>query len=675
MTLKGVGEMIQRRNRWKLATWSQEQELLATQLSKQLTIPTLVTKLLIQRGYDNAETIESFLYGTPANMHDPYLLAGMSEAVERIMLAKQQGEKVRIYGDYDADGVSSTSLLYFTFAELGLNFDYYIPHRMLEGYGLNKGAIDKAKQEGITLIVTVDTGISAYEEVEYAKLLGIDVVITDHHEPPEQLPQAVAVVNPKQLHCSYPFKGLAGVGVAFKLATALLDGAPMQWSGIVALGTIADLMPLQDENRIIVSYGLAELRKGEQIGFNALAEACGIKMGELSAMNIGFGIAPRINAAGRLKHAKQAVELITSSSEQEAIQLATELDHLNKERQLIVETMIQEAEAQWQSKLQAVQLANQSEPNVIVLAQEGWNVGVIGIVASKMLERYYKPVIVFGIDAEKGTAKGSARSIEGYDLHAALTECDSLLEHYGGHQAAAGMTVLIENLPKLETELDKLALQWLTDEDWIPKLKIDLACDLQEITLDTINQLSLLEPFGMSNPSPRILVKHSNLAERRAIGKEGKHLKMLLKDQQMTLDVIGFGMGDYAKQLSVSEPIEVVGELSINEWNSIRKPQLQLQDLHVEKEELKVFPSREQFGIIYQYVRKQGIVPKRGVYEKLSKISGLANVEIDLILEVFEELGFININSYQIQAIPSPQKKDLASSARYNSAKLHFEAK
>ncbi|HIW31450.1 MAG TPA: single-stranded-DNA-specific exonuclease RecJ, partial [Candidatus Paenibacillus intestinavium] len=653
---------------------SQEDEKLATQLSKQLTIPTLVTKLLIQRGYTNVDSIEAFLYGTPAQMHDPYLLAGMNEAVQRILLAKEQGEKVWIYGDYDADGVSSTSLLFFTFAELELQFDYYIPHRMLEGYGLNKGAIDKAHQAGVALIVTVDTGISAYEEVEYAKQLGIDVVITDHHEPPEQLPQAAAVVNPKQLHCPYPFKGLAGVGVAFKLATALLKGAPMQWSGIVALGTIADLMPLEDENRIIVSYGLAELRKGEQIGFSALAEVCGINISELSAANIGFGIAPKINAAGRLKHAKQAVELIISSSQQEAIQLATELDYLNKERQLIVETMVQEAEAQWQGKLQAAGQAGQSAPNVIVLAQEGWNVGVIGIVASKMLERYYKPVIVFGIDAEKGTAKGSARSIEGYDLHAALTECDSMLEHYGGHQAAAGMTVRIENLPQLESELDSLAVRWLTEEDWIPKLKIDLSCDLQDITLDTIKQLSLLEPFGMSNPSPRILVKHTSLAERRAIGKEGKHLKLLLKDQQLTLDVIGFGMGDYAKQLIVAESLEVVGELSINEWNSIKKPQLQLQDIHVPKEVIKVFPTREQFGIIYQYIRKQGIAPKRGLYEKLSMLSGLQNVEIELIVTVFEELGFIINHAHQIEALASPQKKDLASSSRYNNAKLHFEA-
>lgn len=665
--------MIQRRNRWQLATWSLEKDKLANQLSKQLSIPTLVTKLLIQRGYDNTDDIEAFLYGTPAQMHDPYLLAGMKEAVERIMLAKQQSEKVRIYGDYDADGVSSTSLLYYTFAELGLKFDYYIPHRMLEGYGLNKGAIDKALQEGINLIVTVDTGISAYEEVEYANSLGIDIVITDHHEPPEQLPEAIAVVNPKQEHCLYPFKGLAGVGVAFKLATALLEKAPMQWSGIVALGTIADLMPLEDENRIIVSYGLNELRKGGQLGFNALADICGIQISELSASNIGFGIGPRINAAGRLKHAKQAVQLLTSSSEQEAIQLAAELDYLNKERQQIVETMVQEAESQWQHKLQEAREAGKEAPHVIVLAQEGWNVGVIGIVASKMLERYYKPVIIFGIDGEKGTAKGSARSIEGFDLHAALTQCDELLEHYGGHQAAAGMTVTLENLPRLEKALDALAVQWLSEEDWIPKLKIDLACELSDITLETIKQLSLLEPFGMSNPSPRVLVRQSNVADRRAIGKEGKHLKLLLKDRQRSLDVIGFGMGEFATKLAIQEPIEVVGELSINEWNSKSKPQLQLHDLDVQKEPIKVFPTREQFGIIYQYIRKHGVLPREGLYDTLIKLSGLAVAEIELILEVFVELRFITFTPNHIQAAASPQKRDLASSARYYSAKLQFE--
>lgn len=666
--------MVSRKSRWQLASWSDDLEELAKRLSKKLSIPTLVTKLLIQRGYRDEASIETFLYGTTALLHNPFELAGMQVAVERIKQALDRKEKVRIYGDYDADGVSSTSLLCYTFERLGLDYDYYIPHRMLEGYGLNCEAIDKAKQEGVNLIVTVDTGISAYEEVEYATSIGIDIVVTDHHEPPEQLPQAVAVVNPKQGHCPYPFKGLAGVGVAFKLATALLEKPPMEWSGIVALGTIADLMPLEGENRILVSYGLAELRKGEHIGFNALAEASGVNIVECSATKIGFALAPRINAAGRLKHAKLAVQLLTSKLEQEAIELATQLDYLNKERQQIVEEMVLEAEAQWLTKKQLAEKNGQAEPDVIVVAKEGWNVGVIGIVASKLLERYYKPVLVFGIDEQAGSAKGSARSIEGFDLHAALTACEDLLLHYGGHQAAAGMTLETEKLKQLEIRLSELAKQWLTEEDWIPTLSIDLACELSEVSIETIDQLSLLEPFGMNHPSPRVLIKSATLSERKVIGKEGKHLKLQLKDRGKTLDVIGFGMGEYEQALKQHDRLQVVGELSINEWNSIRKPQLQLFDLHVEKDRLRVFPSREQFGIIYQYIRKQGIIAKAGLTEKLSSLSGLGRAEIELIIDVFEELHFIVRTPTHIEAVTTPQKRELTSSARYKHAWLQFEA-
>ncbi|MCM3632413.1 MULTISPECIES: single-stranded-DNA-specific exonuclease RecJ [Paenibacillus] len=666
--------MVNRRNRWQLASWSDEFEQLAKRLSKQLSIPTLVTKLLIQRGYRDEASIEAFLYGTTASLHDPFQLADMEKAVKRIMLALERNEKVRIYGDYDADGVSSTTLLCYTFDRLGLQYDYYIPHRMLEGYGMNRAAIDKAKQEGVELIVTVDTGISAYDEVNYAASLGIDVVVTDHHEPPEQLPQAYAVVNPKQEHCPYPFKGLAGVGVAFKLATALLDKPPMEWSGVVALGTIADLMPLEDENRILVSYGLAELRKGEHIGFNALAEASGAQIEELTATKVGFGLAPRINAAGRLDHASIAVQLLTSMDKKKAEQIAAQLDALNKERQEIVEEMVVEAEEQWQRKKQLALEHNEQEPSVIVVAQTGWNVGVIGIVASKLLERYYKPVLVFGIDGETKTAKGSARSIEGFDLHAALSECEELLLHYGGHQAAAGMTVAVEALEQLEQKLSGLANQWLSEEDWIPKLTIDLSCKLSDVTLDTISQLSLLEPFGMSNPSPRVLIKGAAISERKAIGKEGKHLKLQLKDHGSSLDVIGFGKGEYERLLHPYDRVEVVGELNINEWNSIRKPQLQLYDLHVEKDRLKVFPSREQFGIIYQYIRKQGSMHQSELVKQLCKISGLGQAEIELIIDVFEELNFIVRKASHITAVSKPQKRELTSSTRYHLAWQDFEA-
>src|SRR5690606_10618599 len=364
----------------------------------------------------------------------------------------------------------------------------------------------------------------------------------------------------------------------------------------------------------------------------------------------------------------------TSMDKKKAEQIAAQLDALNKERQEIVEEMVVEAEEQWQRKKQLALEHNEQEPSVIVVAQTDWNVGVIGIVASKLLERYYKPVLVFGIDGETKTAKGSARSIEGFDLHAALSECEELLLHYGGHQAAAGMTVAVEALEQLEQKLSGLANQWLSEEDWIPKLTIDLSCKLSDVTLDTISQLSLLEPFGMSNPSPRVLIKGAAISERKAIGKEGKHLKLQLKDHGSSLDVIGFGKGEYERLLHPYDRVEVVGELNINEWNSIRKPQLQLYDLHVEKDRLKVFPSREQFGIIYQYIRKQGSMHQSELVKQLCKISGLGQAEIELIIDVFEELNFIVRKASHITAVSKPQKRELTSSTRYHLAWQDFEA-
>ncbi|WP_165279860.1 single-stranded-DNA-specific exonuclease RecJ [Paenibacillus protaetiae] len=493
--------MIKQKTRWTITPWSEQEEQQAGLLAETLRLSPLVARLLVRRGCSDPAVAERFLFAGPQHLHDPFLLKGMKEAAERIHSAGETGEKIRIYGDYDADGVSSTSLLVYLFRELGYDYDYYIPHRMLEGYGLNRKALELAAEDGVKLIVTVDTGISAFEEIEYAKELGLDVVVTDHHEPPERIPDAVAVVNPKQHDCPYPFKGLAGVGVAFKLAHALLGSAPLQWADIVCLGTIADLMPLTDENRILVREGLALLQTMEKPGFRALAEVSGIEQGQVTATSVGFGIAPRINAAGRLDHARRAVELLISPSYDEAILTASALDLLNKERQRLVEGIVKEAEEQWASKAAHAEAEGVPVPSVIVLAGEGWNVGIIGIVASKLLERHYKPTIIFGIDPDTGMAKGSARSIDGFDLHAALTECEALLDHYGGHQAAAGMSLHRDNLPALEQQMSGLADRWLTADDWIPKTSIDLICGVEEATLQTISQLSQLEPFGNANPS------------------------------------------------------------------------------------------------------------------------------------------------------------------------------
>lgn len=666
--------MLKRKTRWQLAEWNDQFELKARRLCEELGVPPLVARLLVQRGFEDPGSASRFLNGNAEHLHDPYLLHGMEAAVNRIKKALGEGEKVRIYGDYDADGVSSTSLLCHVFRSMGLHYDYYIPHRALEGYGLNKPAIKLAADQGITLIVTVDTGISAYDEVEYAKECGVDIVVTDHHEPPDAIPAAAAVVNPKQKHCAYPFKGLAGVGVAFKLATALLERPPLEWADIVSLGTIADLMPLTDENRIIVRYGLERLRKEPATGFRALAEAAGVELDTLTSTGIAFGMAPRINAAGRLDHASRAVELLTTPSYDSAILSAIGLDALNKERQRIVEDIVKEAEASWLGKLAAAAKDGSEVPSVILVAGEGWNVGVIGIVASKLLERYYKPVVVLGIDPESGMCKGSARSIVGFDLHAALKENEALLDHYGGHQAAAGMSLHRDKLKQLENGLSSLAKSWLSEEDWIPRTTVDLRCDLEDATLDTISQLSLLEPFGVGNPSPRVLFQAARVADKRAIGKESKHLKLSLGAGRSGLDAIGFGMGDMAKTLAPGCRIDLVGELSINEWNGRRSPQVQLQDLHYERVTVPVFPDRAQFGAVYQQLRVLKRAPERDLADKLATICGLTVEAVRLMLDVFEELGFISTNGEYVTVASSPAKRELASSARYQSELQRYQA-
>ncbi|WP_020615838.1 single-stranded-DNA-specific exonuclease RecJ [Paenibacillus daejeonensis] len=573
--------MIHAQTRWVMPTSQEQETSLADELAREFGLPSLVATLLVRRGVQDVEKARIFLYGDEKDLHDPYMLHGMSDAVQIIREAGESGRKLRIYGDYDADGVSSTSLMIHLFSALGFDYDYYIPDRKLEGYGLNREAILRASEAGVQLLVTVDTGISAVTEIEYAKSLGMQVVVTDHHEPPERLPAADAIINPKLPTCSYPFKGLAGVGVAFKLASALLDRPPLEWSELVALGTVADLMPLQGENRILVREGLRRLAEGGSAGFRALAEVSSIDLMHVTSTQIAFGMAPRINASGRLAHADDAVRLLTTTDGSDALAAAYKLDRLNKERQQIVEQMVTEAEAMWLSRCTSCKEAGLPEPSVIVLAAEGWNVGVIGIVASKLLDRHYRPTVILGIDAETGMCKGSARSIAGYDLHAALTACEELLDHYGGHQAAAGMSLHRDRLPDLEQGLCELADRWLSEEDWIRRTLVDGECPLAEANLETIGKLSLLEPYGNGNPAPKLLLTGVEINERRTMGKEGKHLKLGLRSGRAQLEAVCFGKGALADLLTADAKADLIGELAVNEWNGSRRPQLMLSDLRI----------------------------------------------------------------------------------------------
>lgn len=567
--------MLQARTRWRTAQVSDKH---AEQLAREVKVSPLLAKLMLVRGIEDADSARHFMNDTLEQLLDPYGLAGMQEGVGRIRQALDAGERIWIYGDYDADGVSSTSLMIYLMRMLNANFDYYIPHRSLEGYGLNLKAIDKAKAEGVSLIITVDTGISAVEQIAYAKQLDIDVVVTDHHEPPEVLPQASALINPKLSYCSYGFKGLAGVGVAFKLATALLGKVPEQLLELAAIGTVADLMPLTGENRIIVREALKRMRRSQYPGIRALLEVSGVDASQITSMNIAFSMAPRINASGRLDHASTAVQLLTSEDAATALACAEELDRLNKERQKIVEQIVVEAEAELAAKI----ATNGQLPRVIVLAKAGWNVGVIGIVASKMVERYYRPTFVLGIDEDKGLCKGSARSIEGFDLYESMTACGELFEHYGGHTAAAGMTIAEQQLEELELRLNRIAERVLSEEQLIPSIQVDAECSLQDIPLKVIEELSCLEPFGMGNSNPKVIIHGVHIDDKRTMGKENQHLKLSLVQERATLDAVAFNKGIMAERIAPYTTADVLGELSINEWNGRRKPQLMMQDIRIQ---------------------------------------------------------------------------------------------
>jgi single-stranded-DNA-specific exonuclease len=569
--------MLQPKSRWKLEEVSENE---AKSLADELNLSVIVAKLLVTRGINTVEEARGFLHKEEVDFHDPFLMDGMERAVERIKLAVNKGEKILIYGDYDADGVSSTSVIVYTFRQISAHFDYYIPNRFTEGYGPNEAAFRRAKEQGYDLIVTVDTGISAVHEAEVAKELGLDLIITDHHEPPPILPDAYCIINPKKPGCQYPFKGLAGVGVAFKLAHALCGEAPLNLLDIVCIGTIADLVPLRDENRLLTKKGLLRLQNSEKPGIRALLKVCGLADQDLTAEHVGFAIGPRVNAAGRLDSAQRAVQLFTTESIEQSEQLAREIDQLNKERQSIVNEMTQEA-------IEEVQRQFPPEDNsVIVIGKEGWNAGVIGIVASRLVERFYRPTIVLSIDSENGVAKGSARSIEGFDMFENLSQCRDILPHFGGHPMAAGMTLNLSNVDELRERLNKQAQETLSAEDFTPITSVDVCCSISDISINVIEQLQQLAPYGVSNPAPKVVLKEITAAEMKRIGSNADHLKLTLKENDATLDVIGFQFGHLVDEITPTAQFSIIGELSINEWNGFRKPQLMMRDIAVDKWQL-----------------------------------------------------------------------------------------
>lgn len=562
--------MLKPKARWVV---KEQDENDVQHLSKALKIDPLIGRLLINRGFLKEEQASQFL-NISYKFYDPFLLDGMDKAVLRIHKAIEGQEKILVFGDYDADGVSSTSLLVTALKTIGADVSYYVPNRFTEGYGPNVPALEKAHHDGFTLVITVDTGISALESAEAAKNMGLDYIVTDHHEPPPELPDAYCIINPKKPGCPYPFKSLAGVGVAFKLAHALYGEVPTDLLDLAVLGTVADLVPLVDENRLLVYQGLKVLTQSNRPGIKALMEVAGVTGGPINSDTIGFGLGPRLNAAGRMGKADPAIDMLLASTMGDALKFANDLNQLNEERKAIVDKLTIEASA----------IAEQSQAEgqrVFVISGVNWHAGVIGIVASRLVEKFYRPTIILSIDKETGLAKGSARSIDGFDIFKALSTCRDLLPHFGGHPMAAGMTLEEAHLNNLSSRLNKVADELMTEAMLKPIISIDSMCQIDDISVEMIETIAKLEPYGVANPKPKFLISESSISAMKQVGVNRDHLKITLQQDDNQLDMIGFRNGELFDEISSVANLSAVGELSINEWNNFRKPQLIIDDLAV----------------------------------------------------------------------------------------------
>ncbi|PTL76194.1 single-stranded-DNA-specific exonuclease RecJ [Vitiosangium sp. GDMCC 1.1324] len=566
--------------RWLMPEVPQEQ---AASLAAELGLHPLSARVLVHRGLSNPEAASAFLSDRLADLPDPFRMKGMAAAVERLFRAIRQKEPITLYGDYDVDGVCSTSLLCLFLRELGARPATYIPHRLDEGYGLNVQAVEKIAADGTRVLVTLDCGVTSVAEISRAKELGLDVVVVDHHTVPPTLPPAVAVLNPHQPGCEYPTKHLCAAGVAFNLCMGLRkklreDG----WFAtrkepnlkalmdLVAMATVADVVPLTGANRILVHHGLQELSAGRRYGVRALKEVAGLDADSpVTAGQVGFRLGPRINAAGRLHDASLGLQLLCSETLDAARSLAQVLDRANAERQGIESSILTEALAQAQERAEHVR--------GFVLYSEGWHPGVIGIVASRVVERFHRPTVMVGV--KDGVGKGSARSIEGFHLYDALSGCADLLARFGGHKHAAGLTIEAKNLPALRESFERIAKQRLTPEDLVPRCKVDAVVGVSELDERAVEALQRLGPFGQGNPEPVLVLRHQVARPRVLASKSGGgagHLKLALVDAP-AVDAIGFGMAD---RLALTEgPVDLAFQASFDTFRGQRRLSLKLKDL------------------------------------------------------------------------------------------------
>jgi single-stranded-DNA-specific exonuclease len=547
------------------------------ELARETGLPARVASLLINRGIDNHLLATRFLSSSLGELHDPFLLKGMDGAVVRLAAACRSGEKVCVYGDYDVDGITSVALLIQFFRAVGIDCFYYIPKRLEEGYGLSPDGVESAAGQGARVIVTVDCGITAEDEARLCSAHGIDLIITDHHTPGSVIPPACAVINPHQPDCPFPFKQLAGVGVAFNLLIALRsrlreerggrgDGLPnlREYLDLVTLGTLADIVPLHDENRIFVKYGLTELTNSRRIGVQALKAVAGVT-GKVGTGAVGFRLAPRLNAAGRLEDAALGVELLLCTDHERAARIASRLDASNAERQAIEQEILRDALEMVGGDTGLMRRKS------IVLASPDWHPGVIGIVASRIVDIYHRPTILIAL--QDGNGKGSGRSIPQFHLHAALHACSEHLLKFGGHKYAAGISIEEATLAAFVERFDEVARGMLGDADLTPDLNIEGELVPDEITVGLAEAVERLSPFGMGNPEPVFMVKGATVVSRRVVGEN--HLKLRLTAGGNLFEAIGFNMAHHEFP---SDRIDAAFSLDINEWNGRRSLQLRLRD-------------------------------------------------------------------------------------------------
>ena len=708
---------------WQFAPQVEDADF--TKIAKKAGLGPEVARLLFERGIQDQESLQKFLEPSLEELHDPYLLHDMDRAVARIRQAIEDGEFILIYGDYDADGMTSASIIKESLEQLGAECRVYLPNRFTDGYGPNASVYKYfIKQEGISLIVTVDNGVAGHEAIEVAQSMGVDVIVTDHHSMPETLPDAYAIIHPEHPDADYPFKHLAGCGVAFKLACALLEEVQVELLDLVAIGTIADMVSLTDENRILVQYGLEMLGHTQRIGLQEMLDMAGIAASEVTEETVGFQIAPRLNALGRLDDPNPAIDLLTGFDDEEAHEIALMIHQKNEERKEIVQSIYEEAKTMVDP-----------EKKVQVLAKEGWNPGVLGIVAGRLLEELGQTVIVLNI--EDGRAKGSARSVDAVDIFEALDPHRNLFIAFGGHAGAAGMTLEVENLEALSQVLENYILETGIGLSGKKTLNLDEELDLETLNLETVKSFERLAPFGMDNQKPIFYIRDFHVESARTMGAGNAHLKLKISKGEACFEVVAFGQGRWATEFSQTKNLELAVKLSVNQWNGQTALQLMMVDARVEGVQLfnirgknavlpdgipvldfagempnlanseavvvKSIPedmnllknmfqeqnfsavyfkndidkayyltgygTREQFAKLYKTIYQ---FPEFDIRYKLKDLAAYLNIQQILLvkmIQVFEELGFVVINDGVMTVNKEAPKREIAESQIYQNLK------